>query len=56
MMTIQGVGAAFSPAFAGAITQHFGYSTAFFSLGMIAAVAILTYHFGSRWTAPRQTV
>lgn len=56
VMTIQGVGAAFSPAFAGAITQHFGYSTAFFSLGMIAAVAILTYHFGSRWTAPRQTV
>lgn len=54
VMTIQGVGAALSPAFAGAITQYFGYSTAFISLGMIAAVALITYHFGSRWTTTQK--
>lgn len=55
VMTIQALGAAFSPAFAGTITQHFGYSAAFVSLSMIAAVALLTYRFGSCGTSSHQT-
>ncbi|GEQ78169.1 MFS transporter [Comamonas testosteroni] len=54
VMTIQGVGAALSPAFAGAITQHFGYSTAFVSLGLVAVAAVITYRIGNRWTATQQ--
>ncbi|WKL15875.1 MFS transporter [Comamonas testosteroni] len=52
VMSIQGLGAAISPALAGAVAQRFGYCTAFISLGMIAAVALLTYQFANRWTAP----
>jgi len=54
VMTIQGVGAALSPAFAGAITQYFGYSTAFVSLGLVAVAAVITYRIGNRWTATQQ--
>jgi len=54
VMTIQGVGAALSPALAGAIAQHFGYSTAFVSLGIVAAAAVITYCVGSPWTATQQ--
>ncbi|MDR3067653.1 MAG: MFS transporter [Comamonas sp.] len=52
VMSIQGLGAALSPALAGAIAQHYGYSTAFASLGLIATAALITYCIGSRWMAP----
>ena len=40
VMTLQGVGAASSPALAGLVAQQAGYSAAFLALGGIAAIAL----------------
>lgn len=45
VMAIQGVGAAMSPALAGWIAHHFGYSAAFVALGIVAAIGLFTYRF-----------
>ncbi|SAK60981.1 major facilitator transporter [Caballeronia temeraria] len=36
VMTVQGIGAALSPALGGVLAQHFGYATAFFVLGAVS--------------------
>ena len=36
VMTVQGIGAALSPALGGALAQHFGYVTAFLALGAVS--------------------
>jgi len=36
VMTVQGIGAALSPALGGSIAQHFGYVTAFLALGAVS--------------------
>ena len=41
--TTQGVGAAISGLFAGEVIDHFGYSTAFWDLGGVAAMAWLAF-------------
>lgn len=46
VMAIQGIGAAMSHALAGWIAHHFGYSAAFVTLGIVAAIGLLTYRFG----------
>jgi MFS family permease len=40
VMTLQGVGAASSPALAGLVAQQLGYSASFLALGGIAAIAL----------------
>jgi MFS family permease len=40
VMTLQGVGAALSPAIGGIVAQRYGYPAAFLALGAIAAVAL----------------
>jgi predicted MFS family arabinose efflux permease len=40
VMTLQGVGAAFSTTVGGLVAEHFGYSAAFLALGAIAAAAL----------------
>ncbi len=40
VMTIQGIGAALSPALAGAIAQRYGYGSAFIALSAVATVAL----------------
>jgi hypothetical protein len=40
VMTLQGVGAASSPALAGLVAQQAGYSAAFLALGGIAAIGL----------------
>lgn len=47
VMTIQGLGAAASPALAGAIAQHFGYGAAFITLGVVAAAGLIFYCLGT---------
>lgn len=46
VMAIQGVGAAMSPALAGWVAHHFGYSAAFVALSIIAAIGLIAYRFG----------
>jgi MFS family permease len=36
VMTVQGIGAALSPALGGALAQHFGYVRAFLALGAVS--------------------
>ena len=43
VMTVQGIGAALSPALGGAIAGKFGYATAFLALGAIAFVALAVW-------------
>ena len=43
VMLLQGIGAAISPALAGAIATHYSYSTAFTALGGIAIVALIVW-------------
>jgi MFS transporter len=50
VMTLQGVGAASSPALAGLVAQQAGYSAAFLALGGIAAIGLA---FG--WSRPRSS-
>lgn len=47
VMTLQGLGAAASPALAGWIAQRFGFGTAFLSLGGIAVLALVLCWFGA---------
>lgn len=46
VMAIQGVGAAMSPALAGWVAHHFGYSAAFVALSIIAAIGLIVCRFG----------
>jgi predicted MFS family arabinose efflux permease len=39
-MTMQGVGAALSPALGGAVAEAFGYASSFMALGMVALIAL----------------
>lgn len=43
VMTVQGIGAAFSTTLAGIVAQRFSYSAAFFVLGGVAAAALLLW-------------
>lgn len=43
VMTVQGLGAALSPAIAGWVAHHFGYGASFITLSMLAALALMTY-------------
>jgi len=43
VMTIQGVGAALSPALAGAVAARYGYGMAFLALSALAALALLLW-------------
>lgn len=45
VMAIQGIGAALSPALAGWVAQHFGYATAFATLGGCAALGVLVFRY-----------
>src|SRR5260370_34670592 len=47
VMTLQGLGAAASPALAGWIAQRFGFDAAFLSLGGIAVLALALCWFGA---------
>lgn len=40
VMTVQGLGAAISPALAGLVARHWGYEAAFLSLGVVAAAGL----------------
>jgi MFS family permease len=52
VMTMQGVGAASSPALAGLIAERFGYGAAFFALGGIAACGLALWLLATRIVAP----
>uniref|UniRef100_UPI00313E2D82 MFS transporter n=1 Tax=unclassified Cupriavidus TaxID=2640874 RepID=UPI00313E2D82 len=52
VMAVQGVGAALSPAFAGWIAHHFGYSAAFIALGGVAILGWFSYRSGISPRAP----
>ena len=43
VMTMQGIGAALSPALGGAVAEAFGYEAAFVVLGAIAAAALMLW-------------
>jgi MFS family permease len=43
VMTLQGVGAALSPAIGGVVAQRYGYPAAFLALGVTAAVALVLW-------------
>ena len=43
VMTMQGIGAALSPALGGAVAQQLGYAAAFLVLGSIALIALLLW-------------
>jgi MFS family permease len=49
--TVQGIGASLSGLVAGEIVDHFGYSAAFGTLGMVALVALAAFFFGMPETA-----
>jgi MFS family permease len=51
VMTLQGVGAALSPALAGVIAQRLGYAAAFLALGGIAFLALALWVFSRSATA-----
>jgi len=48
VMTVQGIGAALSPAIGGWIAQQMGYSAAFLILGSIAVISIALWIFNSK--------
>lgn len=48
VMTVQGIGAALSPAIGGWIAQQMGYSSAFLILGSIAVISIALWIFNSK--------
>jgi MFS family permease len=50
--TVQGVGASSSGLIAGLIVDHFGYSAAFLTSGIVASVALAVMFFGLPETAP----
>jgi predicted MFS family arabinose efflux permease len=52
VMTLQGVGAASSPALAGLIAQQFGYSAAFVALGGIATLGLALWLFATQIVEP----
>jgi MFS family permease len=52
VMTLQGVGAASSPALAGLIAQQLGYSAAFLALGVIAALGLVLWLFATPIVGP----
>jgi MFS family permease len=52
VMTLQGVGAASSPALAGLVAQHFGYSSTFLALGAIAALGLILWLFATPIVGP----
>jgi MFS family permease len=52
VMTLQGVGAALSPAIGGVVAQRYGYSAAFLALGLIAAVALALWLLARPLMAP----
>jgi len=52
VMTMQGVGAASSPALAGLVAQELGYSAAFVALGAIAAIALALWLFATPIVVP----
>lgn len=43
IMTLHSIGAALSTSYAGILAQKYGYSTAFFGLGIMAVIALLLY-------------
>jgi MFS family permease len=45
VMTVQGVGAALSPALGGVLAQHFGYATAFLVLGAVSTGSLALWLF-----------
>ena len=45
VMTVQGVGAALSPALGGTLAQHFGYATAFLVLGGVSMGSLALWLF-----------
>ncbi|SAK98855.1 major facilitator transporter [Caballeronia pedi] len=45
VMTVQGLGAAFSPALGGTLAQHFGYATAFLALGAVSMGSLALWLF-----------
>ena len=54
-MTLQGVGAALSPAVGGLVAQRFGYSAAFLALGAIAAAALALWLLSADGAGLRQS-
>jgi MFS family permease len=52
VMTLQGVGAALSPAIGGMVAQRFGYPAAFLALGVIAAIALALWLLARPLMAP----
>jgi predicted MFS family arabinose efflux permease len=52
VMTLQGVGAALSPAIGGMVAQRFGYPAAFLALGVIAAIALALWLLARALMAP----
>jgi MFS family permease len=52
VMTLQGVGAALSPAIGGVVAQRYGYPAAFLALGAIAAVALALWLMARPLMAP----
>jgi len=54
--TIQGLGAALSPALAGAIAHRYGYSTAFIVLSAISSVAFFVWFFAREIFANRESI
>ena len=59
VMTVQGIGAALSPALGGVLAQHFGYVTAFLVLGAVSTGSLVLWLFfrhiaqESMWQSPR---
>jgi MFS family permease len=51
VMTMQGIGAALSPALGGVIAEMFGYAASFLALGAVALVALLLWIAARPWTA-----
>jgi MFS family permease len=47
VMTVQGIGAALSPALGGVLAQHFGYATAFLVLGAVSTGSLALWLFFS---------
>ncbi|WP_250862557.1 MFS transporter, partial [Caballeronia sp. INML3] len=45
VMTVQGIGAALSPALGGMLAQHFGYKVAFLVLGAVSIGSLLLWLF-----------
>jgi predicted MFS family arabinose efflux permease len=52
VMTLQGVGAASSPALAGLVAEQLGYSAAFLTLGSIAALGLVLWLLATRIVEP----